>query len=110
MLTLLLKNDEAHNLKLAVCIASGDVVESTCSCVAGRAGYCNHFLACMLKICKFSLLESKSTEDLVNNSDQNHEEACTSWLQTWHRKGRGDTIVPQPVMDVIVKKKKKKIE
>ena len=100
------KNDEPHNLKLAMCIVSGDVVESTCSCVAGKTGYCNHSLALMLKICKFSLFESKSTEDLVNDADQNPEEACTSRLQTWHRKGRGDTIVPQPVMDVIVKKTK----
>ena len=90
-----------------MCIVSGDVVESTCSCVAGKPGYCNHLLALMLEICKFSLFESRSTEDLVNDADQNPEEACTSRLQTWHRKGRGDTIVPQPVMDVIVKKKTK---
>ena len=81
-------------------------MESTCSCVADKTGYCNHSLALMLKICKFSLFESKSTEDLVNDADQNPEEACTSRLQTWHRKGSGDTIVPQPVMDVIVKKAK----
>ena len=100
------KNDEPHNLKLAMCIVSGDVVESTCSCVAGKTGYCNHSLALMLKLCKFSLFESKSTQDLVNDADQNPEEACTSRLQTWHRKGRGDTIVAQPVMDIIVKKTK----
>ena len=100
------KNDEPHNLKLAMCLVSGDVVESTCSCVAGKPGYWNHLLALMLDICKFSLFESRSTEDLVNDADQNPEEACTSRLQTWHRKGRGDTIVPQPVMDVIVKKTK----
>ena len=33
-------------------------------------------------------------------------EACTSSLQTWHRKGRGDSIQPQPVMEVNVKKTK----
>ena len=60
----------------------------------------------MLKMCKFSLFESKSTLDLVNDADQNPEEACTSRLQTWQRKGRGDTIVPQLVMDIIVKKMK----
>ena len=61
----------------------------------------------MLKMCKFSLFESKSTLDLVNDADQNPEEACTSRLQTCHRKGRGDTTVPQPVMDIIVKRKTK---
>jgi len=43
---------------------------------------------------------------LVNDADQNPEEACTSRLQTWHRKGRGDTIVAQPIMDINVKKTK----
>jgi len=100
------KNDEPHNIKLALCIVSGSVVESTCSCVAGKTGYCNRSLALMLKMCKLSLFESKSTQDLVNEADQNPEEACTSKLQTWHRKGRGDTIFPQPVMDIIVKKTK----
>ena len=65
-------------------------MESTCSCVAGKTGYCNHSLALMLKLCKFFLFESKSTQDLVNDADQNPEESCTSRLQTWHRKGRGD--------------------
>ena len=79
-------------------------MESTCPCVAGKTGYCNHSLAFMLKLCKLSLFESKSTQDLVNDADQNPEEACTSRLQTWHRKGRGDTIVDQPVMDINAKK------
>ena len=70
-------------------------MESTCSCVAGKTGYYNHSSALMLKLCKFSLFESKSTQDLVNDADQNPEEACISRLQTWHRKGRGDTIVAQ---------------
>ena len=105
-ITLSEKNDELHNLKLAMCIVSGDVVESTCSCVTGKTGYCNHSLALLLKLCKFSLFESKSTQDLVNDADQNPEESCTSMLQTWHRKGRGDTsMVAQPVMDIIVKRK-----
>ena len=33
-------------------------------------------------------------------------QACTSLLQTWHHKGRGDKINPQPVMEVFVKKTK----
>ena len=32
------------------------------------------------------------------------KQACTSMLQRWHRKGRGDTIVPQPAMEVVVHK------
>ena len=100
------KNDDPHVLRLALCIVSGEVVQSTCSCVTGKTGYCNHALALMLKLCNYSLYESKSTLDLHNDPDQNPNKACTSRLQTWHRKGRGDTIVPQPVMDIIVKKTK----
>ena len=33
--------------------------------------------------------------------------ACTSTLQLWHSKGRGDAISPQPVMEILVKKTKR---
>ena len=32
--------------------------------------------------------------------------ACTSTLQLWHSKGRGEAISPQPVMEILVKKTK----
>ena len=100
------KNDPPHNVFLALCIVSGDVKDSKCSCVAGSLGYCNHSLALMLKACKFSLYGSQNTKDLENEADQIPEQACTSKLQTWHKKGRGETIYPQPVIDVVVSKTK----
>ena len=75
--------------------------------MAGKTAYGNHALALMLKLFKYSLCESKSTLDLHDDDDENRQQTCTSRLQTWHRKEREDTIVPQPVMDIIVKKKKK---
>ena len=63
------KDNLPHNLKLAMCIVSGDVLQSICSCVAGMIGYCSHLLALMLKLCKFSLFESQRTQDLVNDAD-----------------------------------------
>ena len=104
MLSLLSKERPPHNVFLALCIVSGDVKDSKCSCVAGSLGYCNHSLALMLKACKFSLYGSQNTKDLENEADQIPEQACTSKLQTWHQKGRGETIYPQPVMDVVVSK------
>ena len=77
--------------------------------MAGKTGYGNHALALMLKLCKYSLYESKSTLDLHDDVDENSKQTYTSRLQTWHRKERGDTIVPQPVMDIIVKKKNKAV-
>ena len=100
------KNDPPHNVFLALCIVSGEVKDSKCSCVAGSSGYCNHSLALMMKACKFSLYGSQSTKDLESEGDQIPERACTWKLQTWDQKGRGETIYPQPVVDVVVSKTK----
>ena len=100
------KNDPPHNVFLALYIVSVEVKDSKCSCVAGSLGYCNHSLALMLKACKFSLYGSQNTKDLENEGDQIPERACSSKLQTWHQKGRRETIHPQPVMDVVVSKTK----
>ncbi|XP_078364151.1 uncharacterized protein LOC144648490 [Oculina patagonica] len=77
---------------------------ASCTCAAGEVGYCNHTLALLLKICKYSLFESKTTEDLNDELDENPALACTSKLQSWHKRGRGDSIHPQPVMDLVVTK------
>lgn len=98
------KNDPPHNLKVALCIVSGKVKHAYCTCVAGAVGFCNHVLALMMKVCKFTLYECKSVSDLENEDDMQPKQACTSMLQRWHRKGRGDTIVPQPAMEVVVHK------
>ena len=100
------KNDPPHQLKLALCIHLGDVLDSSCTCVAGKVGFCNHISALMLKICKFSLYKSKTTKDLRKEEDENPQLACTSQLQQWNQKGGGENIVPQPVMEVVVKKTK----
>ena len=81
-------------------------LDSSCTCVAGKAGFCKHISALMLKICKFSLFEAKTTKDLCQEKDENPELACTSQLQKWHKKGGDENIVPQPVMDVYVTKTK----
>ena len=48
--------DEPHNLKLALCIVSGEVEYAYCgpSCAAGKSGFCNHILALLMKACKYS--------------------------------------------------------
>ena len=100
------KNDPLHSLKLALRIVKGDVLDSNCTCVASKVGFCNHISALMLKICKFTLFEAKSTKDLCEEKDENPELACTSQLQKWHKKGGAENIFPQPVMEVVVKKTK----
>lgn len=87
-----------------MCILSGEVIDASCSCVAGQVGYCNHILALLLKLCKFTLYECRSITDLDSEEDMQPKRSCTSSLQQWHRKGRGDSINPQPVMEVLVTK------
>ena len=100
------KNDPPHELKITLCILKETVIHSSCTCVAGQVGYCNHISALMLKRCKFSLFEAKTTKDLCEENDENPTVACTSKLQKWHEKGGGENIHPEPLMDVVVKKTK----
>jgi len=58
-------------IEVTLCIISGNVMETTCTCAAGKVGYWNHTLALVLKIWKYSLFESKTTEDLNDESDEN---------------------------------------
>ena len=98
------KNNLPHSLKLALCIITGEVESSNCSCVTGKVGYCNHILARMFKLCKFSLFGCKFTEDLCSDSDQQAKLACTPKLQQWYKKGGGANICPEPVMEIVISK------
>ena len=100
------KNDTPHELHLTLCIVSGQVIDSLCTCAAGKTGFCNHSLALMFLICKFSLFNCNTTADHKDDPLLNPDVACTSKLHSWHKKVRGDSIYPQPVMDVVVSKTK----
>ena len=95
--------EDPHNLKLALCISSGEVKYAFCgpTCAAGKSGFCNHILALMLKVCKYLLYDCKDVRDLRHEEDENPATACTSALQNWHR-SRLDGIHAQPVMEVVV--------
>ena len=75
------KSEAPHDLRFTMCIVSGQVIHANCSSKAGKVGYCNHVLALMFKACKFSLFDSKSTEDLCQEDDEQPDLACTSQLQ-----------------------------
>ena len=74
------KNESPHQLKLALCIFKGDVLDSSRTCVAGKARFFNHISALMFKICKYTLFEAKTVKDLCQKKDENPELACTSQL------------------------------
>ena len=93
------KKDAPHNLKVALCIFSGEVKHASCSRIDGKVRYRNHILALLIKI-----YECKTVHELENEEDMQPKQACTSSLQQWHRKGRGSSINIQPVMEVLVAK------
>jgi len=84
------KSETPHDLRFCLCIVSGEVIHAYCSCKAVQVGYCNHVLALMFKVCKFSLYESKSNDDLCDNEDEQPDLAGTAQLQQWHKKGRAE--------------------
>ena len=94
------KHDQPHTLQIALCRSA------CCSCVAGKVGFCNHVLALMFKLYKFSLFNFSTTKDLSEEDDEHVPLACTSQLQQWHKKGGGANIAPQPIMEVQVNKTK----
>ena len=99
------RNESPHELKLALCVVSCDVIYTYCVPVsaAGKSGFCNHMLALMLKVCKFSLLNCQKVTDLKHEDDENSSSVCTSSLQQWHQP-RVEGIAPQPVMEVVLMK------
>ena len=92
-----------HNLKIALCFCSGEVKYAYCgpSCATRKPGFCNHILALMLKVCKYSLYDCHNVQDLKNEDGKNPTAVCTSAFQNWHR-SRLDGIHSQPVMEVVV--------
>lgn len=99
------RNESPHNLIIALCLISGEVVYANCgpSCAAGKSGFCNHVLALMLKICKYTLYNCKSVTELQHEADENCSAACTSNLQRWHQP-RVEGITSYPIMEVSVSK------
>ena len=65
------KSEPPHNLKmcLPVCIVTGEVKRACCSSVAGKVGFCNHVLALMFKMCKFTLYNCNSVNFLKRRTN-----------------------------------------
>ena len=97
------RNESPHNLIIALCIISGVFANCGPSCGAGKSGFCNHVLALMLKICKYTLYNCKNITEPQHEADENCSIACTSTLQRWHQP-RVEGISYYPIMEVSVSK------
>ena len=65
---------EIHNQEVKLDLHNGNVLQSSCSCKAGKSGYCNHAMALLLEIAEYSLYELKEIPE---------EKACTSKARRW---------------------------
>lgn len=91
------KSESPHKIKLAISTEQPfDVLASSCTCVAGSLGFCNHAVGLMYLVSHYYLTKTKSVpDDLV----------CTSLPQQWH-KPRGKSISSEPLMNMVFKKPK----
>ena len=80
------KTEPPHNLKICLCIVTREVKSACFSCVAGKVGFCNHVLAFMFKMCKFTLYNCTSVKELSEEQDQQSSLACTSQFSNGTRK------------------------
>ena len=46
---------ELRNVRIQLCKRAGEVYKATCSCPAGKSGYCNHVMALLYEIAEYSL-------------------------------------------------------
>ena len=42
VITAIKKHEASHTIQVALCIISAQVMHATCTCAAGKVGYCNH--------------------------------------------------------------------
>ena len=74
---------EYRNIKVQLCKRTGEVHKATCSCPAGKSGYCNHVMALLYEIAEYSL--NRLTEIPK-------EKACTSILRKWGVPGNKEAV------------------
>ena len=80
-------NESLHNLIIALCINSGEVVFANCGslCIAVKSGICKQVSAMMPKVCNHTLHNYKNVTELQHEADENCSATCTSTLQRWHQ-------------------------
>ena len=98
LLQSLRKSQPPHKLRLAISTKQPnfDVLGSSCTCVAGSLGFCDHAVGLMHLVSHFFMTKIKVIPDNF---------ASTSLPQQWH-KPRRKTISSEPLLDMIFKKTK----
>ena len=84
---------EKRSVAVKLSTISSKVLDGSCSCPAGKSGYCNHVMALLLELADYSLSQFKSVPEEI---------ACTSRLRQWGVPG--ETMQKAPVMETTVQK------
>ena len=90
------KHEKPHSLSVSLNLITGKVEYSTCSCVAGINGHCNHV---------FALLYAIDHAKKMRLNQFPFNETCTQKPAEWS-KSRTDGVKSEPVMDCRVVKPK----
>ena len=84
---------EKRSAAVKLTTITSKVLDGSCSCPAGKSGYCNHVMALLLELADYSLSQFKSVPEEI---------ACTSRLRQWGVPG--ETTQKAPVMETNVQK------
>ena len=79
---------ELRNVRIQLCKMTGEMCKATCSCLAGKSGYCNHVMALLYEIAEYSLNQPTEVPQ---------KKACTSALRKWGVPGNKE-VVKETVM------------
>ena len=78
--------NEKRSMTVTLNKSSGVVDSATCSCPAGKSGYCNHIMALLFEVADYSLTSIRE------------EISCTSQIAICQWGIPGEAIIKAPVM------------
>ena len=84
---------EKRSVAVKLSTISSKGLDGSCSCPAGKSGYCIHVMALLLELADYSLSQFKFVPEEI---------ACTSRLRQWGVPG--ETMQKAPVMETTVQK------
>ena len=90
---------ELRNVRIQLCKRTGEVCKATCSCPAGKSGYCNHVMALLYKISEYSLNQL---------TDVPQEKACTSVLRKSGVPGNKEVVKETVIRTTLTSSDRKK--
>ena len=92
---------ELRNVPIQLCKRTGELYKATCSCPAGKSGYCNHVIALLYEIAEYSLNQLTEVPQ---------EKACTSVLRKWGVPGNKEVVKESVMRTTLISSNQTKVE